>query len=968
MIDYHSSLLVGMSPTLIATLYRAYLNDHGAVTSSMQDYFKSLGADADLILKEAQGPSWSQTFSALGVCERAASMSVPITPNTPIPGHTAHAHRAHEHTDEQAQPPVQDYALQSYQLIEAFRTLGHTHAHLNPLHPKPEHPQMALTPAAYGFAEQDMAKTVAAHGFMGQREVRLSTLLTQLNRTYCGHLGIEYKHIPDSTAQSWLQTTIESRPIADMFNDTEKLKLFGYLHEAENFERFLHKKYPGAKRFGLEGAESTMILLHHITERAAIKFGATDTVLGMSHRGRLNVLCNFLQKKPRMLFKEFTGEPPFPENGHGSGDVKYHLGASADVRHGSHKMHLSLCPNPSHLEAVNPIVLGRVRAKQMLQKDTQRDHVFGIIMHGDAAFAGQGLVAETLLLSQLNGYKVGGTIHIIVNNHIGFTTDPIDSRSSLYSSDIAKMINAPILHVNGNDPEAVASAARLAIDYRYRFKRDIVIDLCCYRRHGHNEMDEPSFTQPKMYADIRDTPSVCESYKTQLEKEGVLTEAAHDALTADFNKRLDAEYVASRTYKPEKEEWLEGTWKGYDAILSDDQGKTAVLETVLATVGKTITTAPEGFALHPKIARLLNEKKKALEAGIGLDWATAEALAFGTLLLEGHPIRFSGQDVGRGTFSHRHAKWVDQNTGQPYYPLNHIADNQETMDIIESPLSEAGVLGFDYGYSMTAPETLTIWEAQFGDFANGAQVIMDQFISCAEAKWLRLSGLVMLLPHGYEGQGPEHSSARLERYLQLCADDNLIVANCSTPANYFHILRRQVRRTVRKPLVLMTPKSLLRHKQAVSSLEELGPGTTFRQIIAEENRNLVDNTKIRRVVLCSGKIFYELNTMRELLNIKDVALIRVEQLYPFPKEDLIRELSKYRKAQIVWCQEEPMNMGAWQYVEQPFENLLLEINHLYTRAAFVGRLAAASPATGFLAQHKIEQESLVEKALVIAGS
>jgi 2-oxoglutarate dehydrogenase E1 component len=736
--------------------------------------------------------------------------------------------------------------------------------------------------------------------------------------------------------------------------------------EAEGLERYLGVKFVGTKRFGLDGGESLIPGIEQILKRGG-QLGIRDVVIGMPHRGRLNTLVHVLHKSYTALFSEFQGRSSQPEEMRGSGDVKYHLGASADREFDGNTIHVSLSPNPSHLEAVNPVVLGKARAKQDQRNDTERSQVMAILMHGDAAFAGQGLVAESLDLSDLGGYRIGGTIHYVVNNQIGFTTLPTYSRSGPYCTEIAKIVQAPILHVNGDDPEAVVHVSRIATEYRQHFKRDIVIDMFCYRRHGHNESDEPMFTQPLMYKEIGAHKTVKEVYAARLEAEGVVTAADVAQLDAALREKLDKALEAATQYKPNKADWLEGRWAGLTVAPGEEdrKGVTAVDMERLTAVGHALCEAPKGFDLNRKIARQLQEKRKTIDTGENIDWATGEALAWGTLLAESTPVRLSGQDSGRGTFSQRHSVLVDQINESKYIPLNHVAEEQARFEVIDSPLNEAGVLGFEYGYSSAEPNALVMWEAQFGDFANGAQVIIDQFICSGESKWLRMNGLVMLLPHGYEGQGPEHSSARLERYLQLSAEDNWQVVVPTTPANYFHALRRQMRRSFRKPLVVMTPKSLLRHKDCVSTLADFGPGTSFRRILAETDQ-LANGAKIRRVILCSGKVYFDLVAERRKRKIDDIAIIRIEQLYPFPFSRLGVRLSQYPNAEVVWCQEEPENMGAWHFADRRIERALAGLNVNATRPVYIGRPEAASPATGSARTHVKEQADLVDRALTIA--
>jgi 2-oxoglutarate dehydrogenase E1 component len=734
------------------------------------------------------------------------------------------------------------------------------------------------------------------------------------------------------------------------------------LTQAETFERFLDRRYTGTKRFGIEGAESLMPALEAILYRGS-ELGIREFVIGMPHRGRLNVLANFVGKPFAAVFSEFQGNSTNPEHVHGSGDVKYHLGTSGDREVGGQTIHLSLAANPSHLEAVDPVVLGKVRAKQLQRGDAERSQVAGILMHGDAAFAGQGLVAESLELSDLIGFCTGGTIHIIVNNQIGFTTAPSAARSSPYPSDVAKGVQAPIFHVNCDDPEAVVEVASVAAEFRQQFKKDVVIDLFCYRRHGHNETDEPAFTQPLMYRTIARHPTTRQIYAKRLVEAGVLREGEADTIATRFIAELETQFESAKSYRPNKADWLEGAWAGLEQAPDDDRrGDTGVAGETLREIGRGLVTVPEGFRLNPKIARQLEAKRAAIEAGEGIDWATAEALAIGSLCAEGTHVRMSGQDSGRGTFSQRHAVLVDQETEERYVPINHVSPSQAPFEIIDSPLSEAAVVGFEYGYSLADPSSLVLWEAQFGDFANGAQVIIDQFLSSGEAKWLRMSGLVMLLPHGYEGQGPEHSSARIERYLQLCAEDNIQVCNLTSAANYFHALRRQIHRNFRKPLVIFTPKSLLRAKEVMSRLDEIASGTSFHRVIGETEAIAADD-QVRRVVLSTGKVYFDLAKARANSGDKRVALVRLEQLYPFPFSALAKVLQRYRNAEIVWCQEEPQNMGAWNFVDRRIEQVLRGLDVAAKRPRFAGRAEAASPATGLFKRHVEEQAHLVAEAL-----
>jgi 2-oxoglutarate dehydrogenase E1 component len=769
-------------------------------------------------------------------------------------------------------------------------------------------------------------------------------------------------HIQDPAQKAWIQERIEAIGNQTDFTIKGKRAIYERLVDAEEFERYLHKKYTGTKRFGMDGGESVIPAIEQILKRGS-QLGLREAVLGMAHRGRLNVLHNILHKPFRAIISEFLGNPANPEDAGGSGDVKYHMGASADREFDGAEVHLSVAPNPSHLEIVDPVVVGRVRAKQQQRGDVDRTEVMGILIHGDAAFAGQGVVAETFAFSALRGYRTGGTIHIVINNQIGFTTSPHYSRSSPYPTDVAKMVMSPIFHVNGDDPEAVVHAARIATEFRQAFGTDVVIDMFCYRRFGHNEGDEPAFTQPLMYKEIANHRSVREVYSDRLIAEGVYDAAGAQQVIDARIAHLDDEFEAGSNYLPNKADWLEGSWSGMVAAHGDDRrGDTAVDLDTLRQIGKRMTTLPAGMTLNSKLVRIIKARADSIETGIGIDWATAEHLAFGAILMEGNPVRLSGQDSCRGTFSQRHAVFVDQETEQRYTPLANLADGQAAFEVIDSPLSEASVMGFEYGFSQVEPNALVMWEAQFGDFANGAQVVVDQFISSGEAKWLRMNGLVLLLPHGYEGQGPEHSSARLERYLQLCAEDNMQVVNCTTPANYFHVLRRQLRRNFRKPLVVMTPKSLLRHKAAVSKLDQMGPGTTFHRVLDEAGTK-VRHGAAKRVVLCSGKVYYDLAAARDEAAAWDVEILRIEQLYPFPQKTVKRLLANTPDAEIVWCQEEPKNMGSWTFVRDYIEEAMQNAGNRQARLIYAGRPAAASPAAGTLARHNREQSALVAEAL-----
>ncbi len=937
----NNSFLTGQNAAFIAELYGRYLDDPQSVDASWRGFFAELGDEPRAFLREMQGPAWGDKRPAI-LANGHAPAALAALP--------ADVHQA-----------ALD-SIRAMNLIRAYRVRGHLIADLDPLglDRRTDHPD--LDPATYGFTEADYDRPIFVNNLLGFETATMREILAALRATYCGHVGVEYMHIQELEQRQWIQARIEVPRNQTEFTERGKRTIYERLVEAEFLERFLDRRYTGTKRFGLEGAEALIPALEQVIKRGG-QLGMKELCIGMPHRGRLNVLTNMMGKPYAALFSEFQGNSANPEDVQGSGDVKYHLGTSSDRDFDGNLVHLSLTANPSHLEAVNPVTLGKVRAKQRQRGDQSRDQVVGLLMHGDAAFAGQGLVAETLELSELKGYRTGGTIHFIVNNQIGFTTSPAQARSGPYPSDVAKAIQAPIFHVNGDDPEAVVHVARIATEFRHRFKKDVVVDMFCYRRHGHNETDEPAFTQPLMYKAIATHPTTREVYRQRLIDEGLLTAADAETIEKAFLARLEGEFQAAKSYRPNKADWLEGEWKGFTIAGGDDRrGTTAVDLPLLREVGTALTRVPEGFHLNRKIARQLDAKREAIEKGEGIDWATAEALAFGTLLAEGACVRLSGQDSGRGTFSQRHAILYDQETEERYVPLNHIRDGQAPFEIIDSPLSEAAVLGFEYGYSLADPRSLVLWEAQFGDFANGAQVVIDQFIASGEAKWLRMSGIVLLLPHGYEGQGPEHSSARLERFLQLCGEDNIQVCNLTSAANYFHVLRRQVRRNFRKPLMVMTPKSLLRSHEVAAKLADMGPGTSFHRVFGEVDR-LAADAQVRRVLLCSGKVYFDLLHARRERKIDDVAILRIEQLYPFPAKTLAELAARYRNAEFAWVQEEPENMGAWSFIDRRIEKALSSLDIKAKRARYVGRPEAAATATGLLKRHATEQARLVDEAL-----
>jgi 2-oxoglutarate dehydrogenase E1 component len=948
------SFLSGTNATFINDLHKEWKLNPNSVPKEWDLWFKSNGDDTIL----DDGPSWakknSQVIGATDTVESVKAVARGIAGKGAISA-----------TDLRA---ATTDSIRAIMLIRAYRINGHLLANLDPLNLQHRDVHPELNPKTYGFNENDWDRPIFIDNVLGMESATLRQIMEIVKDTYCGSIGIEFMHVQDPAQKAWIQERIESIRNTTQFTNRGKKAIYERLVGAETFEQFLHKKYAGTKRFGLDGSESVVPAIEQILKRGS-QLGMKEVVIAMAHRGRLNLLYNILNKPFRAIISEFLGNQANPEEAGGSGDVKYHMGASADREFDGKNVHLSLQANPSHLEVVAPVVIGRVRAKQNQHNDTSdRLSVLGIVLHGDAAFAGQGIVAETFDFSGLRGYRTGGTIHIVVNNQIGFTTSPNYSRSSPYCTDVAKMVMAPIMHINGDDPEAVVHASRIATEFRQKFACDVVLDIISYRRYGHNEGDEPAFTQPVMYKTIGSHDSISKIYASKLINEGVLSEKEAQDEVNNHNKFLEEEFQAGANYKPNKADWLEGQWSSLRAAHGDDRrGETSVSTDNLKLIGKAITTIPEKFELNKKLLRIIEGRKKAIEAGEGIDWSTAEHLAFGSLLLEGYPVRLSGQDSCRGTFSQRHSVFIDQVTEERYTPLNNIRQNQESFEVIDSPLSEASVLAFEYGYSLTEPTALVMWEAQFGDFANGAQVIVDQFISSGEAKWLRMSGLVMLLPHGYEGQGPEHSSARLERYLQLCGEDNMQVLNCSTPANYFHALRRQLKRDFRKPLIIMTPKSLLRHKMCTSQLSEMSENTAFRRVIRDPNLK-IENKEIERVVICSGKVFYDLLEERDKRKLYNVKLLRLEQIYPFPANTLKRMLSETPNAEIVWCQEEPKNMGAWFFVDRRIEEVLTSYKSKFSRPIYVGRPEAASPATGSFSRHIKEQKNLVNEALEIVSS
>ena len=967
-----TSFLYGGNAAFIEDLYARWLKAPDSVEASWRSFFASIHDRAGAAQPLAP-PAWTARKAPAARPEWLSAIDG-LWPAVEAKLATKIADRAPAAAGQDVRAATLD-SLRAIMMIRAYRMRGHLRANLDPLGIAiPEGDASELDPASYGFTEADYDRPIFLDYVLGLETGTLREILAILKSTYCADIGVQYMHISDPAQKAWLQERIEGRDKEIVFTREGKVAILKKLIEAEGFERFLHKRFPGTKRFGLDGGEAMVPALEQIIKRGGA-LGVRDIVIGMPHRGRLNVLAAVMGKPYRVIFHEFQGGSTLPTDVEGSGDVKYHMGASSDRAFDGNSVHLSLTANPSHLEIVNPVVLGKARAKQAFvlreASDAGRSHVLPLLMHGDAAFAGQGVVAECFAISGTKGYRTGGCIHFIVNNQIGFTTAPKYSRSSPYPSDVALMVEAPIFHVNGDDPEATVYAVKVATEFRQKFGRDVVIDMFCYRRFGHNEGDDPTMTSPLMYARIKDHPSTREIYTRQLVAEGVVSEDDVSRWMSEFEAFLDAEFEAGKTYKADKADWLDGKWAGLALPEGEDRrGNTSVPLPRLKSLGAAITAIPDGIDVHKNVRRVIEGRKSAIESGEGLDWATAEHLAFGSLLQDGFPVRLAGQDSVRGTFTQRHCGIIDQTTEAQYTPLNNLGAGQAHFEVIDSPLSEEAVLGFEYGFSLADPKTLVLWEGQFGDFANGAQVVIDQFISSGERKWLRMSGLVLLLPHGYEGQGPEHSSARLERFLQLCAEDNLQVVNCTTPANYFHALRRQMKREFRKPLVVMTPKSLLRHKKAVSLLSEMAEGSSFHRVLhddAERGRHtaltLDPPEKIRRVVLCSGKVYFDLLEAREEKGLTDIYLMRLEQFYPWPMKSLSTELSRFPNAELVWCQEEPKNMGGWTFVDPWLELTLERLKVKSKRARYVGRPASASTAAGQMSRHNRELQAFLTEAL-----
>ncbi len=938
-----SSFLQGANADYIDQLAARYAADPASVDAQWAEFFRALGDSEIEAKRQAAGPSWARAdWPPAPTDDLTSALTGEWPQSTPKEARGAvqkivakAAETGTAVTDAQIQRAVLD-SIRALMIIRAYRIRGHLAADLDPLKMRDTSNHTELDPKSYGFTEADMDRPIFIDNVLGLQVASMRQIIDIVRRTYCGTFALQYMHISDPEQAAWLKERIEGYGKEIAFTREGRKAILNKLVEAEGYEKFLHVKYMGTKRFGLDGGEALIPAMEQIIKRGG-SLGVKEIVFGMPHRGRLSVLANVMQKPYRAIFNEFQGGSYKPEEVDGSGDVKYHLGASSDRTFDGNIVHLSLTANPSHLEAVNPVVLGKVRAKQEQLGDKTRTQVLPVLLHGDAAFAGQGVVAECFGLSGLVGHRTGGTIHIVVNNQIGFTTAPSFSRTSPYPTDIALMVEAPIFHVNGDDPEAVVHAARVAIEFRQKFHKDVVLDIFCYRRFGHNEGDEPMFTNPGMYTNIKRHKTTLQLYTERLVKDGLIPEGEIEDMKAAFQARLNAEFEAGKDYRPNKADWLDGRWKNLGAQDQENyqRGDTAIAPDTMAEVGAALTRVPDRFDLHKTVGRQLESKAQMFASGRGFDWATAEALAFGSLVTEGFPVRLSGQDCTRGTFSQRHSAFINQSTEERHYPLNHIRAGQARYEVIDSMLSEYAVLGFEYGYSLAEPNALVMWEAQFGDFANGAQIMFDQFVNSGESKWLRMSGLVCLLPHGYEGQGPEHSSARLERFLQMSANDNWIVANCSTPANYFHILRRQIHRGFRKPLILMTPKSLLRHPLAVSDAEDFTTGSSFHRVLwddAEKGHSeltLKPDAEIRRVVMCSGKVYYDLLAERDARGLDDVYLLRIEQFYPLPAMSLVKELGRFKGAEMVWCQEEPKNMGAWSFLEPNLEWVSITDGSLY---------------------------------------
>ena len=921
----YNSFLTTNNVTQLISIYKEYIKDPNLVDKSWHEFFSALAPEEISILADYQKIDWTQTKRDKDFNQTSLDQAI-------------------------------NDSLRLVMMIRAYREIGHLIANLDPLGLLQKNNPSGLDPEYYGFQQKDYDRKILLFGYLGFQKASVREVFEKLQSIYSGTLAIEYKHIQSAEEYKWLKDRIEDRK--DMLlTPRGKRTILERLITAEYFEKFLDTKYRGIKRFGLEGAESTIPALEQILKRSS-EYGVEDFSFACAHRGRLNILANIVKKPHVQIFGEFIHGGENAQSDQGSGDVKYHLGASSDRSFGGNIIHVSMAANPSHLEAVNPVVAGKIRAKQTLIQDKNNSKASGLLIHGDAAIAGQGIVAETFTMSQLNGYRIGGLIHFIINNQIGFTTSPQYSRSAPYSSEIGKVVQSPIFHVNGDDPESVVLASRAATEFRNTFKKDTIVDMFCYRKHGHNEGDEPSFTQPLMYQTIKKKKTVASIYADKLINQEIVNKKQVDFIKDRIWADLEKKFEKAKNYKLKTKSWMGGQWSGLSRAPKDPlrRGRTAESEKSLKEIGFKISQTPKGFNLHPKLLKFNKSRMSSITSGSKIDWSFAEALAFGTLLNEGYRVRLAGQDSGRGTFSQRHSVFYDQKSEERYIPLNHISKNQKQFEVIDSFLSELGVLGFEYGYSLADPNTLVLWEAQFGDFANGAQIIIDQFIASGERKWMQMTGLVLLLPHGHEGMGPEHSSARIERFLQMAAEDNIQIVNCSTPASYFHVLRRQIHRNFRKPLIVFTPKSTLRHPNNVSSINEFTGRSSFHRIIEDDIKDP------KRVIFCSGKIFYELDDFRTKNKIKDVKIVRIEQVYPFPFDTLGEVIIKHKDSEILWVQEEPKNMGAWSFVKSRMRRILTK-NNLSNKIHYVGRRPAAAPATGISKRHNTNQQLIKELAL-----
>ncbi len=956
-----TSFLSKTNSSFIEEMYLKFINQDENIPESWKKYFEDIGEDLSIVAKELNGPSWGSNKTKIDLTQ--------IQENLEYENQSFEKNQTNNSISEKEISKMNGQSIRAVSMVRSYRQRGHLIAKLDPLEMREIDYLDELHPDSYGFKKEEYNNKIFLDGVINKQYSTIKEILGFLRKTYCEKIGYEYMHISNPIERKWFRDRVEKDENSLQFTNNGKQAILNKLIQADGFERFLHTKYVGTKRFGLDGGESLIPALEQIIKIGGQNF-VKEVKIGMSHRGRLNVLANVLQKSYKRIFNEFAGEINSSSEADTAGDVKYHLGASSNREFDGNSVHVSLTDNPSHLEAVNPVVLGQTRAKQFFHGDKERKKVIPILIHGDAAFAGQGIVAECFAMSGLPGHNTGGTIHFIINNQIGFTTSPRFARSSPHPSDVSKMVDAPIIHVNGDDPEAVVYAARIATEFRLKFNRDVVIDLVCYRRFGHNEGDEPSFTQPLMYKKIKNHPSTVKVYGNRLVKENTISQENLNIQIKDFKELLEDQFKNAKNYKP-KIEWFEGTWSRYRPKKGKDKrGVTGYSTKDLTDISNKVHSIPEKINPHKTILKIFKTRKDTVNNGDGIDWSTAETLAFGSLLEEGYPVRLVGQDSGRGTFSQRHSVLRNQIDNSRYIPLNNISGNQKKFEVVDSFLSELAVLGFEYGYSLVEPNTLTIWEAQFGDFANGAQVIIDQFIASGERKWSRASGLVMLLPHGYEGQGPEHSSARLERFLQLCSNDNMQVMNCTTPANYFHALRRQMHREFRKPLVIMTPKSLLRNKFCTSNIDDFSKNNSFHRVLWDHAIDpksngfikLKKDSEIKKVILCSGKVYFDLLVAREKLKRDDVILFRIEQLYPFPVKSLVKEIKPFAKnAKFYWCQEEPKNMGAWfsvrDYIQWTLDNIKAKNRYI----SYIGRSPDATPATGYANRHLAQQKEIIDK-------